>query len=31
MTTFLIDKEAVNIGNAIAHREDGQNVLFMDL
>ncbi len=23
-------KEAVNIGNAIAHREDGQNVLFMD-
>jgi len=24
-------KEAVNIGNAIAHREDGQNVLFMDI
>ena len=24
-------KEAVNIGNAIAHREDGQNVLFMDM
>ncbi|MHC4559245.1 MAG: DUF4190 domain-containing protein, partial [Planctomycetota bacterium] len=23
-------KEAVNIGNAIAHREDGQNVLFVD-
>ena len=23
-------KEAVNIGNAIAHQEDGQNVLFMD-
>ncbi|MBN1806440.1 MAG: prepilin-type N-terminal cleavage/methylation domain-containing protein [Sedimentisphaerales bacterium] len=24
------DKEYVNIGNAIAHQEDGQNVLFMD-
>jgi len=24
-------KEAVNIGNAIAHREDGQNVLFLDI
>jgi len=23
-------KEAINIGNAIAHQEDGQNVLFMD-
>jgi len=23
-------KEKVNIGNAIAHQEDGQNVLFMD-
>jgi len=23
-------KEAVNVGNAIAHQEDGQNVLFMD-
>ncbi len=23
-------REAVNIGNAIAHQEDGQNVLFMD-
>jgi prepilin-type N-terminal cleavage/methylation domain-containing protein/prepilin-type processing-associated H-X9-DG protein len=29
---FLPDggKEAVNIGNAISHQEDGQNVLFMD-
>jgi prepilin-type N-terminal cleavage/methylation domain-containing protein len=29
---FLPDggKEAVNVGNAIAHQEDGQNVLFMD-
>ena len=24
-------REAVNAGNAIAHREDGQNVLFMDI
>jgi prepilin-type N-terminal cleavage/methylation domain-containing protein len=24
------DRTAVNIGNAIAHQEDGQNVLFMD-
>lgn len=24
-------RAAVNIGNAIAHREDGQNVLFMDI
>jgi len=24
------DREAINIGNAIAHQEDGQNVLFMD-
>ena len=30
--SFLPDggKEAVNIGNAISHQEDGQNVLFMD-
>jgi hypothetical protein len=30
--SFLPDggKEAVNVGNAIQHQEDGQNVLFMD-
>ena len=24
-------REAINVGNAIAHQEDGQNVLFMDI